>query len=40
MNARLNQKVRQAQAGLSDFPALAAVVGFFTAWVIFRTAVS
>jgi hypothetical protein len=40
MNARLNQKVRQAREGRSDLPALAVVVGFTTARVIFRTAVS
>lgn len=40
MNVRLGQKVRQAREGRSDLPAFACVVGFLTARVIFRTAVS
>ena len=40
MNARLNQKVQQAREGLSDVPAMACVVGFLTARIVMRTAVS
>jgi hypothetical protein len=39
MNARISQKVQQARDGMSDFPAIAGVVGFLSARVLFRTAV-
>ena len=38
MRARVHQKVRQAVAGRSPFPAIAGVAGFLSARVVFRRA--